>query len=104
MRLYGFLLEELTYKPGRTPQDVIDYINENEDEMPGQAEAWFDDNRENPYFAIVPVLTRSASSFEELSDANDFLVRTIAPFLNMEETDIRKTIGYFSIASTDWDE
>lgn len=98
MKIYGLLLDELTFKPGKTSQDVIDYYENNLDTVPGQIEACTDRNGENPYLAVMPVFTHNACDFQNLFEIRDFLVRFMKPFVDMDNPAIEQAIGDIFIA------
>ena len=101
MKIYGFLLEDLTFKPNKTPRDFINYILANDESLPIQAEADTDVNDDNPYFGITPVFTRNSCDFETIEDAERFLIQTIQPFVDMDENEIKSNLDFIDIAKED---
>ena len=99
MKYYGLLLEDLTFKKGKTPDDFIDYFSEHESEMPTQARASTDNFNENPYFAVTPVFTHDTCNFQSVTEIDNFLITTIKPFVNMKEEEIKKHIFVFFLTT-----
>ena len=99
MRIYGFLLEELKFKPD---SPLPYFLRKMEDDcLPMQVESGYDRNGENPSFGLAQVFTRSACDFEDLDEARAFLCDHIKPYLDMEENDIYNTCDEFGIADTE---
>ncbi len=97
MQVYGFLLDELKFKTGKSVREFIAQMADMS--LPTQVIAGTDDFNDNPYFGIVPAFTCDTCGFNNFREVDDYLVKTIAPYADMDETEIRRAIGRFYITS-----
>ena len=104
MEIYGVLLKDFTFKNGESPETFIEYIHENELNLPGQTTAGKDACQENPYFGIRASFTKSECEFETIEEVKKFIIKTLNPFIDITENneqEIRRNISTYTIYTED---
>ena len=96
MKILGVLLDDFTFTKNNNPDSLIEYIVENELNLPKQTIAGKNCNK-IPYFGITPTFTKDTNEFNNINEAKEFIVKTVKPYVEESKEEIRKNISIYEI-------